>query len=57
MGAVGSRGYIIRLLNNNTHIIKIDPITEEPLKDKDGFCVKVTLLIYKKRYRYYKLKI
>ncbi|KAI8887112.1 acetyl-CoA synthetase-like protein [Backusella circina FSU 941] len=40
IGSVGSRGYLIRLLNDNIHIIKIDPITEEPLRGKDGFCIK-----------------
>ncbi|KAG1240062.1 hypothetical protein G6F68_018027 [Rhizopus microsporus] len=39
-GAVGSRGRLIRLLQNEIQIIKIDPVTEEPIRDKNGLCIK-----------------
>lgn len=41
-GAVGFRGSIFRLIRSEVQLIKIDPITEEPLRGKDGFCIKVT---------------
>ncbi|KAG1454227.1 hypothetical protein G6F46_005321 [Rhizopus delemar] len=37
-GAVGSRGKLFRLLRSEVQLIKIDPITEEPVRDKDGYC-------------------
>jgi hypothetical protein len=40
-GAVGLRGSFFRLIRSEIQLIKIDPITEEPLRSKDGFCVKV----------------
>lgn len=40
-GAVGLRGKLFRLLRSEVQLIKIDPITEEPLRDKNGLCVKV----------------
>jgi hypothetical protein len=40
-GAVGLRGSLFRLIRSEVQLIKIDPITEEPLRDKNGFCVKV----------------
>lgn len=40
-GAVGSRGLFIRLLQGEIQIIKIDPVTEEPIRDKNGLCIKV----------------
>lgn len=39
-GAVGSRGLFIRLLQSEIQIIKIDPVTEEPIRDKNGLCIK-----------------
>ncbi|KAG2231292.1 hypothetical protein INT48_006403 [Thamnidium elegans] len=39
-GAVGSRGHIMRLLRREVQLINIDPISEEPIRDKKGFCVK-----------------
>ncbi|KAI7903994.1 uncharacterized protein BX663DRAFT_506016 [Cokeromyces recurvatus] len=39
-GAVGFRGKFFRLLRSEVQLIKIDPITEEPLRDRDGFCIK-----------------
>jgi hypothetical protein len=40
-GAVGSRSTIFRTIRKEVQLIKIDPITEEPVRGKDGFCVKV----------------
>jgi hypothetical protein len=45
--AVGFRGRLFRTINRDIQIIKIDPISEEPFRGKDGFCVKVCDL-YKK---------
>ncbi|KAI9020681.1 hypothetical protein CLU79DRAFT_703920 [Phycomyces nitens] len=39
-GAVGFRGRLIRSFRRELKIIKIDPITEEPLRDKNGFCIQ-----------------
>ncbi|CAO3696170.1 hypothetical protein G6F70_006909 [Rhizopus microsporus] len=39
-GAVGSRGIVFRTIRSEVQLIKIDPITEEPVRDKNGFCVK-----------------
>ncbi|KAI9304887.1 hypothetical protein BJ944DRAFT_180932 [Cunninghamella echinulata] len=39
-GAVGSRGYLFRAIRRELKLIKIDPITEEPLRTKDGYCVE-----------------
>lgn len=39
--AIGFRGRFFRALKTELQIIKIDPITEEPLRGDDGFCVKV----------------
>ncbi|KAI9247630.1 hypothetical protein BY458DRAFT_560336 [Sporodiniella umbellata] len=39
-GAVGSRGSLFRIIRSEVQLIKIDPITEEPIRDKNGFCVK-----------------
>ncbi|KAI8390250.1 hypothetical protein BD560DRAFT_380393 [Blakeslea trispora] len=39
-GAIGFRGRLFSLLRKDSQLIKIDPITEEPLRDKNGFCVK-----------------
>ena len=46
-GSVGSRGKLFRLLRKEVQLIKIDPITEEPLRDEKGFCIKVKLRIHK----------
>lgn len=43
-GAVGLRGKLFRLVRSEVQLIKIDPITEEPLRDKKGYCVKVRCL-------------
>lgn len=40
-GAVGSRGKLFRLLRSEVQLIKIDPITEEPVRDEDGYCKQV----------------
>ncbi len=40
-GAVGLRGRLFRLIRKEVQLIRIDPITEEPVRDKNGFCVKV----------------
>lgn len=40
-GAVGFRGRLFRMLRSEVQIIKIDPISEEPVRGKDGLCVKV----------------
>ncbi|KAI8366441.1 hypothetical protein EDC96DRAFT_508101 [Choanephora cucurbitarum] len=39
-GAIGFRGPLFSLLRKDSQLIKIDPITEEPLRDKHGFCIK-----------------
>ncbi|KAI9482511.1 hypothetical protein BDB00DRAFT_965736 [Zychaea mexicana] len=37
-GAIGHSGLLIRLLKRDVKLIRIDPITEEPLRGKNGFC-------------------
>ncbi|KAI8328442.1 hypothetical protein BC941DRAFT_444963 [Chlamydoabsidia padenii] len=39
-GAIGRRGPLIRALLKQFKFVKIDPITEEPLRGKDGFLVQ-----------------
>ncbi|CAO3610190.1 unnamed protein product [Cunninghamella blakesleeana] len=39
-GAVGHRGYLFRGIRRELKLIKIDPITEDVLRTKDGFCVE-----------------
>ncbi|KAG0185460.1 hypothetical protein DFQ28_009287 [Apophysomyces sp. BC1034] len=39
-GAVGHRGYIFRAMRPELRLIKIDPVTEEPLRTKNGLCVE-----------------
>ncbi|KAL0082542.1 hypothetical protein J3Q64DRAFT_1751979 [Phycomyces blakesleeanus] len=39
-GAVGFRGRLMRSFRRELKIIKIDPITEDPLRGKDGFCIQ-----------------
>ncbi|KAI9482512.1 hypothetical protein BDB00DRAFT_933901 [Zychaea mexicana] len=40
-GAVGYFGPLLRgLLRSEVKIIKIDPISEEPIRDKNGFCIQ-----------------
>lgn len=39
--AVGFRGRMFRALNQDLQIIKVDAISDQPLRGKDGFCVKV----------------
>ncbi|CEP13847.1 hypothetical protein [Parasitella parasitica] len=39
-GAVGFRGKFFRLLRSEVQLIKIDPITEQPLRDRNGNCIK-----------------
>ncbi|GAB5589480.1 hypothetical protein Unana1_04380 [Umbelopsis nana] len=39
-GAVGFRGLLTRTLTGELKIIKIDPISEEPVRDKQGYCVE-----------------
>ncbi|KAJ8657286.1 hypothetical protein O0I10_007102 [Lichtheimia ornata] len=40
-GAIGQHGLLMRLLSRGrTKIIKIDPITQEPYRNKQGFCVE-----------------
>ncbi|KAL1923464.1 uncharacterized protein VTP21DRAFT_8444 [Calcarisporiella thermophila] len=38
-GAVGHRGAFMRTVERGLKIIKIDPITEEPVRDKNGLCI------------------
>ncbi|ORX59536.1 acetyl-CoA synthetase-like protein [Hesseltinella vesiculosa] len=38
-GAVGHRGYLFRALRSEVQMIKIDPVSEEPLRTKAGLCV------------------
>ncbi|TKA56719.1 hypothetical protein B0A53_01914 [Rhodotorula sp. CCFEE 5036] len=40
-GAVGSHGALLRLiLRNKMVILKVDPLTEEPARDKNGLCIR-----------------
>ncbi|GAA5977527.1 hypothetical protein JCM10908_005002 [Rhodotorula pacifica] len=40
-GAVGSHGALLRLiLKNKMVILKVDPLTEEPARDKNGLCIR-----------------
>ncbi|CAO3598286.1 unnamed protein product [Absidia cylindrospora] len=39
-GAVGHRGYLFRAIRRELKLIKIDPITEEPLRLQNGLCVE-----------------
>jgi acyl-CoA synthetase (AMP-forming)/AMP-acid ligase II len=41
-GAVGFRGFLTRTLTGELKIIKIDPISEEPVRDKHGYCIEVS---------------
>jgi hypothetical protein len=42
-GAVGSHGALLRLiLRNKMVILKVDPLTEEPARDKNGLCIRVS---------------
>ncbi|CDH52748.1 probable fat1-long-chain fatty acid transporter [Lichtheimia corymbifera JMRC:FSU:9682] len=38
-GSVGHRGYLFRAIRRELKLIKIDPISEEPVRGPDGFCV------------------
>lgn len=40
-GSVGHRGYLFRAIRRELKLIKIDPISEEPVRGPDGFCVVV----------------
>ena len=41
-GAVGSHGALLRLiLRKKMVILKVDPLTEEPARDKNGLCIRV----------------
>lgn len=42
-GSVGHRGYLFRALRRELKLIKIDPISEEPVRGPDGFCVVVSV--------------
>ncbi|KAI9483146.1 MAG: hypothetical protein EXX96DRAFT_557032 [Benjaminiella poitrasii] len=39
-GAVGLRGKLFRLIRHEVQLIKIDPITEDPVRNQNGLCVK-----------------
>ncbi|RUS32245.1 hypothetical protein BC938DRAFT_475960 [Jimgerdemannia flammicorona] len=39
-GAVGHRGSLIRSLIKDVCIIRVDPITEEPIRAPNGFCIE-----------------
>lgn len=41
-GAVGRHGPLLRMIRKDVINIRIDPITEEPLLDKDGHCIPVS---------------
>ena len=43
VGAIGHLGLLIRLLRRQMKLIRIDPITEEPLRGKNGFCQVVRI--------------
>lgn len=38
--AVGFRGRIFRFMNRDIQLIKVDAVSEDPYRGKDGFCVK-----------------
>ncbi|KAF9994254.1 hypothetical protein BGZ79_000994 [Entomortierella chlamydospora] len=40
VGAVGFRGPIVRAFQANVHLVKVDPDTEELIKDKNGYCIE-----------------
>lgn len=43
LGSVGIYGPLFRFMRfRGAHIIKIDPITEEPFRNKDGLCQEVS---------------
>lgn len=47
-GAIGQHGLLMRLLSRGrSKIIKIDPITQEPYRNKQGFCVQVLCPLHK----------
>ena len=40
---MGSHGALLRLiLRNKMVILKVDPLTEEPARDKNGLCIRVS---------------
>ncbi|KAI9311162.1 hypothetical protein BX666DRAFT_1998515 [Dichotomocladium elegans] len=39
-GAVASYGILLRTLRTDIRIIKVDPLTEEPIRNKDGRCIE-----------------
>ncbi|KAH7346693.1 putative bifunctional fatty acid transporter/acyl-CoA synthetase [Rhexocercosporidium sp. MPI-PUGE-AT-0058] len=41
-GLVAKRGVLMRWLDNSFVIIRIDPETEEPLRDANGFCIEAS---------------
>lgn len=41
IGAVGSRGLLTRSLQSGIELIKVDPVSQEPTRNKEGHCVKV----------------
>ena len=45
VGAIGHSGLLARLLLRDMKLIRIDPITEEPLRKKNGFCQVVSNII------------
>ena len=43
VGAIGHIGSLVRLFRRQMKLIRIDPITEEPLRGKNGFCKVVRI--------------
>ena len=41
-GAVGYAGPILRLLRQDLKLVKVDPVTEDPIRDAQGFCIPVS---------------
>lgn len=40
-GAIGQQGTLLKILQKDWAIVKIDPVTEELERGRDGFCIKV----------------
>lgn len=41
-GAVGYFGPLIQLLRQDLKLVKVDPVTEDPIRDAQGFCIQVS---------------
>lgn len=41
-GAVGYSGPLVHLLRQELKLVKVDPVTEDPIRDAQGFCIPVS---------------